>query len=130
MEGHFLTSFGQFASNEEKDALTLEYNLTFLNKILYFQASFWEILISSKHLPGIILISMLQLYLVEILCTIHLAYATRMKLKLQKRSLGERTQWEKEKLRVLQIFFGMNKHKKSNPTERSLECHSFILKML
>ena len=40
MEGHFLTSFGQFASNEEKDALKLEYNLTFLNKILYFQASF------------------------------------------------------------------------------------------
>ena len=79
--------------------------------------------------------SIIQLCLLQILCTIHLAYATRMNLKLQGKSLREMTKKskkikEKEKLKILQRFFGMNKHKKPNPTEKSQECHTFSLKTL
>ena len=36
----------------------------------------------------------------------------------------------KKKSKILQRFFGMNKHKKPNPTEKSQECHTFSLKTL
>ena len=53
-----------------------------------------------------------------------------MNLKLREKSLRERTQWEKEKSKILQRFFGMNKHKKLNTTEISQECHTFGLRTL
>ena len=97
MQWHFLTSLVIVQVMKKYDALTLEKDLQFYNKKLYLQTSFWKTLICVQHFLGITLISIFELCLVQILYTIHLEYATRMNLKLQKRSLRERKQWEKNK---------------------------------
>ena len=97
MQWNFLTSLVIVQVMKKYDTLTLEKNLQSYNKKFYFQISFWENWIFVQHFLVIILMSISQVYLVQILCTINLAHATRMNLKLQKKSIRERKQWEKIK---------------------------------
>ena len=126
MYRHFLTSLVIVRVMEKSDALTLKFIISQQYTLLPDQL--WKTLIRVQHLPGIILT--LIFCLVQILCTIHLAYATRMNLKLQKKSSRETSQWEKEKSKILKKFFGTNKLKKLNPAERSQQCHTFSLQTL